>query len=330
MPALALIPAAVSVIGGIASAAKGSGPGTGPQGNLGQDKQNWQNYDKQQQDVNAAQINTAGASPFVGAEKGLMGQLQGQAAGQGPSLAEAQLQKGQQANLAGALAATAAQGGNQNPGVMQQNMLGRLADVNQDAAGQAAQARAGEQLSAQQQLGALSTQGASQQYQLGQAQAGLNQQAAMGNQLAQQRAQAQWNQAVAGLTNTSQQGQNMLAGQDNAMSNSWQNAALGSAASGAGGALAGFGSSGGTGVGSAMQDAADSGYGMKGAAQGGLLLSPTIAGEAGPEFAVPAVSTPTNDMSLAARLGPAGITILHDRVSRLEEAMQRLRGAGRI
>lgn len=87
----------------------------------------------------------------------LVGALQRQAAGQGPSIAEAQLRQAQDRSLSQQLAAAAAARGG-NAALNQRSLARQAAASNQNIAQQAAQARMAEQLQAQQQLGQLTGQ----------------------------------------------------------------------------------------------------------------------------------------------------------------------------
>src|SRR5690606_19156442 len=84
----------------------------------------------------------------------LVNQLQAQANGQGPSLAQGQLRQATNRNIQQQAGLALAQGGNQ--GLMQRQLANQAAMMNQDAAAQSAQLRAQEQLNARAQLaGAL-------------------------------------------------------------------------------------------------------------------------------------------------------------------------------
>jgi hypothetical protein len=129
--------------------------------------------------ANAANVNASGGSPYSAAQLGLMQQLMGQANGTGgPSLADQQLQQGQQSALASTLAQTAGSRGMQNPGAADKMAQQNQAMQTQAGASQAAGQRAQEQLTAQQGLAGLTNQGLSQAA----TQAGLTQQAALANQ----------------------------------------------------------------------------------------------------------------------------------------------------
>ena len=167
--------------------------------------------------VNAPQMNAAQIGQFQNAGMGgqyrqgqnqLIGQLQQQSMGQGPSLAQGQFNQNLDQGIAAQIAmansgqgnaSAAARGAAQNTGSMTQNF-----------AGQAAQARMQEQLNARQQLAGVLGQARGQEMQGGQfnagqqnqrtlAQAQFGQQAGMQNQNAWLQNQAQQNQYGLGL-----------------------------------------------------------------------------------------------------------------------------------
>jgi hypothetical protein len=162
--------------------------------------------------ANAAQIGgfqRAGlGGPFRGGQQQLIGQLQQQAQGLGPSLATGQFDRSLQQGIA-------AQQAQANTGVGNQALAGRQAAQNiggitQDLAGQAAQARIQEQMGARQQLaGVLGTargqELAGSQFDAGQfnqrrlAQAGFNQQTGLANLGADLQNRNQQNQFGMGL-----------------------------------------------------------------------------------------------------------------------------------
>lgn len=84
-------------------------------------------------------------------------QLQQQAQGQGPSAAQEMLRKSVQDQTSQAAALAASQQGNVNPGLATRNAQMMAAQASQNAAGNAATMRAQEQLSAQSQLGGLTS-----------------------------------------------------------------------------------------------------------------------------------------------------------------------------
>ncbi len=166
--------------------------------------------------------------PFRGGQQQLIGQLQQQAQGLGPSLATGQFDRSLQQGIA-------AQQAQANTGVGNQALAGRQAAQNiggitQDLAGQAAQARIQEQMGARQQLaGVLGTargqELAGSQFDAGQfnqralAQAGFNQQTGLANQSSVLQNRGQQNSFGLGLrelelqnARSQQQGQQGFAG----------------------------------------------------------------------------------------------------------------------
>lgn len=115
------------------------------------------------------ELDTAPQQQFRNAQLGLMGQLQAQAAGQGPSLAEQQLRGAfdRQQNQALAQASTLAG----SPELALRNLRNQQAQGAQNLAHQATMARMQEQLNAQQALMGLTGQGRGQDIGLAQAQA---------------------------------------------------------------------------------------------------------------------------------------------------------------
>ena len=164
----------------------------------------------QAQNAQAANVNALGGQQYANAQSGLASQLQAQAQGVGgPNMAQQQLQQGEQANLAGALAAAASQRGNQNPGASARQIGENQAAINAGATGQAGQLAAQQQLGAQQALAGANQQG----FGMAAQQAGFNQQAGLANQAAQNNAgqfNAQSQQALAALQNQQNQYQNTL------------------------------------------------------------------------------------------------------------------------
>lgn len=90
------------------------------------------------------------------AQNQLMNQLQLQSMGQGPSLAQNQLQQGIEGNIRSAMAMGTSHPG-MNPALAQRGIAQQIAGANQAQALNAANMRMQEQLNAQQQLGGLST-----------------------------------------------------------------------------------------------------------------------------------------------------------------------------
>lgn len=131
----------------------------------------------------AAQIDQAKQAQFRTGQESLVAQLQQQAAGQGPSLAEAQLKTAQNRNLAQQLAiAGASRGG--NAGLQARQLQQNMATSGQELANQAAQARMQEQLAARQQLQSTLAGAREQDIGLATSQAGLTQQTSLANQAA--------------------------------------------------------------------------------------------------------------------------------------------------
>lgn len=141
----------------------------------------------------AAQIQMAQQNQFRNQQMNLANQLQQQAAGQGPSLAQSQLRQATDRNIAQSMAMAASQrgrGAGQNlRGVMQNQAL-----ANQQAAQQSADLRMQEQMAARQQLAGLTASGREQDIGLATNQANLQQNASLANQQAALAAQAQKDQ----------------------------------------------------------------------------------------------------------------------------------------
>lgn len=131
----------------------------------------------------AAQIDMAQQAQFRNAQMGLAQQLQAQALGQGPSLAQSQLRQGTERNIANqmAMAGTAGRG---NLALAQRGAALNAASINQQAAQQAADIRAQEQMSAQGQLANVAGQARGADIGLATNQAGLTQQTSLANQSA--------------------------------------------------------------------------------------------------------------------------------------------------
>jgi len=114
---------------------------------------------------------------FRNAQMGLMQQLQLQAAGQGPSVAQNQLQQGMEANIAAQQAALAGtRGGAMGQAGMARNVAQQGAQIQAQTNQQAANLRLQEQLGAQQNLAGLSQQARQGDIQTGFGQADLAQQ----------------------------------------------------------------------------------------------------------------------------------------------------------
>lgn len=144
-------------------------------------------------------------------QQGLMGQLQQQANGQGPSLAQQQLEAGTQRGLANSLAAAASARGNVNGGLTQQALTNNAATAQAGLVSQAAQARTAEQIQAQQQLAGLAGQTRDQDVGLATGQAGLEQQANLTNAQLQQQANLANAQNATGVSLANAAGQNTTA-----------------------------------------------------------------------------------------------------------------------
>lgn len=96
---------------------------------------------------------TTGPTEFREGQITLAQQLAQQAAGQGPSLANLQLQQATDRTLSQALAQQASAG--LNPALAQRGLLQQTSQIGQQAAGQSAQLALQEQLAARQQLGGV-------------------------------------------------------------------------------------------------------------------------------------------------------------------------------
>lgn len=96
--------------------------------------------------------------PFRAQQLAAVSQLQQQANGTGISVAQNQLQQGQQANIAATMAALASQRGQANP-LAQRQAMQSMGDTNAQTNQQAATARLQEQLQAQGLLGTMASQG---------------------------------------------------------------------------------------------------------------------------------------------------------------------------
>lgn len=89
------------------------------------------------------------------AQNGLLGQLQAQASGQAPSLADQQMHQGMEANARNAMSMSAA---SRNPAMAMYNAGNQVGGANAQMTGQAADARLQERMMAQQGLAGLSNQ----------------------------------------------------------------------------------------------------------------------------------------------------------------------------
>ena len=146
-------------------------------------------------------IDQAAANEARKYQMGLMGQLQTQASGGGPSLAGQQLKAGMDQSIAAQMAAAASQKGVGQGALGVRGVAQMAAQGQQQLAQQSALARMQEQFSAQQQLGGLSSSVRGQDLTVAGQQAGFNQATAFANQqAANQAALAQagfWQQANA-------------------------------------------------------------------------------------------------------------------------------------
>lgn len=142
-----------------------------------------QTLEEQQRFVNALNAQTPEA---IAAQRQLLGNLQSQAAGTGPSAAQAMLNQATAQGTAGTAAALAGQrGAAANVGLLGRNIATAAGQQQQDLASQTATMRAQEQLSAQQQLANLAGQ------QVGQVQTGLSQEAGTAGNLEQLKQQTE-------------------------------------------------------------------------------------------------------------------------------------------
>lgn len=170
------------------------------------------NQSQQAPTVAAAQVDPTQQAQFRDAQTGLLGQLEAQSQGQGPSLANQQLQAGTQANIRSAMA-QGTTGYGVNPALAQRNILQAAGTANQQAAQQAAMNRTQEQLNAQQQLAGLANQGRTSDIGMATTNADLSQQAGLANQQSQLTTNNQQNQ----MTQFLDSGQNTI-NQNNAAS----------------------------------------------------------------------------------------------------------------
>lgn len=136
------------------------------------------------QNATAATINQKPQDQFRAQQMTLATQLADQAAGNGPSLAQSQLRQGTQRNIAGAMAMAASQRGT-TAGAGMRQVANQAAQANQQAAAQAADLRMQEQMAARGQLAGVAGAAREQDIGLATSQAGLQQQAALANQAAQ-------------------------------------------------------------------------------------------------------------------------------------------------
>lgn len=162
----------------------------------------------------AGQNGIANQASVFNQQQGLANALQGQAMGQGPNPAQAQLAQNTGANVANQAALMAGQrGASANPALIAQMAAQQGAATQQNAVGQAATLQAQQQLAAQQQLqqqqqslAGLATTQTGQQI-AGQQNLTNSNQAQQGALMG---ALGQQNATQAGITNTQQSGQNQL------------------------------------------------------------------------------------------------------------------------
>ena len=131
--------------------------------------------------VKAAQIATKAQDQTRGLQMNLANQLAAQAAGQGPSLAQSQLQNATNRNVAQAMAMAASQRG-QTAGQGLRQIAQQASAANQQAAAQSAALRMEEQMAARQQLAGVAQAAREQDLGLATSQADLTQQAHLANQ----------------------------------------------------------------------------------------------------------------------------------------------------
>ncbi len=131
----------------------------------------------------AAQLDASQQAQFRNVQQSLAQQLQNQANGVGPSLAQNQLRQGTDRNIAQAMAMQASQRGT-NAGQGLRNIAQNVAQANQQAAADSGNLRLQEQQAAQSALGGLSTNARAQDIGFAQDNAGLQQQTNLANQAA--------------------------------------------------------------------------------------------------------------------------------------------------
>lgn len=156
-----------------------------------------------------AQLNGQQYGQVLGQQQGLANQLQQQAQGLGPSVAQVQAQQSANQNLQSQMAMLGSQRGSSNPALAQQQALNAGANAQQQAAGQAVLGRTQEALGAQSNLANLYGTMGGQTQNFAATQAGLQQQAGLASMGAinqQNQAQAQLYQQ-AGLSNQGAQNQ---------------------------------------------------------------------------------------------------------------------------
>lgn len=168
----------MSFLGGLFGGGMSYDPYTGKLG---------QSVEDQRRFVEALNAQTPEA---IAAQRQLLGQLQQQAAGQGPSVAQTSLNRAMGQGTAGISAALAGQRGSAaNVGLTGRNIASVGAQQQQDLAAQGAVLKAQEQMAARKQLGDLAGQ------QIGQVQTGLAQEAGTAGNLEQLKTQTELQKA---------------------------------------------------------------------------------------------------------------------------------------
>ena len=129
----------------------------------------------------AASVNQVPQAQFRKGQMDLVAALQAQAAGQGPSLANAQLRQATDRNISQSMALqNSARGG--NPAMAARNIGNQAANLNQQAAGQSAINRMQEQATAREQLASVLGAGRAADIGLATSDAGFAQQSGLANQ----------------------------------------------------------------------------------------------------------------------------------------------------
>lgn len=128
-----------------------------------------------------AQIDSGPQSQFRQGQMDLYQMLHQQAMGQGPSLAQAQLQQASDANMRQAMALSQSQQG-VGGAAMMRNVGNQRAQIGQQMAADSGLLRMQEQMAARNMMGQIASQGRGQDLDMANAQAGLYQQAGLSNQ----------------------------------------------------------------------------------------------------------------------------------------------------
>lgn len=134
--------------------------------------------------VGPVNIDQSQQAQFRNAQLANLAQLQAQANGTGPSLAQQQLRMATDRNMQQALAQQAAMRGRAGGMAGARSLADARAGISQEAAGQSSLMRLQEQMAAQQAIAGLAGQGRAQDIGLATNQAGLNMQGALANQAA--------------------------------------------------------------------------------------------------------------------------------------------------